>query len=101
MPEPIKRIKQEIKKRGYGVLGIIVLAGGMIFTEEEEMPILPRIVVFTKTNITDEDKKAKLELMLTEMLRSYGEDWEDYVVEISDNAKENEEGIKMTAALNK
>ena len=100
MPEPIKRIKQEIKKRGYGVLGIIVLTGGMIFTEEET-PILPRIVVFTKTNITDEVKKAKLELMLTEMLRSYGEDWEDYVVEISDNAKENEEGIKMTAALNK
>jgi hypothetical protein len=40
MPEPIKRIKQEIKKRGYGVLGIIVLAGGMIFTEEMLCPVI-------------------------------------------------------------
>ena len=46
-------------------------------------------------------KKAKLELMLTEMLRSYGEDQKDYVVEISDNTEENEEGIRMTTALNK
>ncbi|MFZ8848351.1 MAG: hypothetical protein ACO2O4_03920 [Minisyncoccia bacterium] len=96
MPEPLKRIKQELKKRGYRVYGIYVFTGGIIFTEdEEEMPVLPRVVIFIKTNISDEIKKTELEFMLTRILESYGENWENYIVEILDTTEESEEKLEV------